>query len=154
MYIGDLAKRTGLNVKTLRYYEDLGLLAGAERTDSGYRTYTPAHVEQLKFIQGAKALGLSLAEIKEIIDLWSGGTAPCEHVSHLLDHKLADLDRRILELVTFRDDLRAYKTRIDQAERPSDQPCKHIAGVEAGQWSLNHVSSSPFTKPDTHTPAP
>jgi DNA-binding transcriptional MerR regulator len=134
LFIGDLAKRTGMSTKTIRYYEGLGLLSEPQRTESGYRLYSEKDVEGLRFIHGAKALGLSLSEIKQIVGIWSSGSAPCGHVSQLLDEKLASLDRRIAELTTFRDELRAYKDEMDRIETPFHIPCKHIEGVASGQW--------------------
>lgn len=132
MYIGEVAKRTGLSAKAIRYYEDLGLLASPKRAESGYRVYGAEDEERLRFIQGAKALGLSLEEIREIVQVWSSGTPPCAHVSRLLDEKLHELDRRIRELSVFRDDLRAYKARVDASKPPSDVPCAHVLGAMQG----------------------
>jgi len=134
LYIGDLAKRVGTNPKTIRYYEDLGLLSEPERTESGYRLYAESDVERLRFILNAKALGLSLNEIKDIVDLWASGTAPCGHVSRLLEDKLSMLDAKIQELTAFRDELRAYKDRIDSLGPQPGVACAHIAGVAAGEW--------------------
>ncbi|HEY9855318.1 MAG TPA: heavy metal-responsive transcriptional regulator [Stenomitos sp.] len=134
LYIGDLAKRVGTNPKTIRYYEDLGLLSEPERTESGYRRYAESDVERLRFILNAKALGLSLNEIKDIVDLWASGTAPCGHVSRLLEDKLSMLDAKIQELTAFRDGLRAYKDRIDALGPQPGVACAHIAGVAAGEW--------------------
>lgn len=134
LFIGQLAKRVGVNPKTIRYYESLGLLSEARRSESGYRLYAEEDAERLGFILGAKALGLSLGDVKEIMVAWSAGESPCGHVSQLLDTRLADLDRRIAELVAFRDSLRAYKQQVDRVERSPGTPCKHIAGVTSGQW--------------------
>lgn len=134
LYIGELAKRVGTNPKTIRYYEGLGLLSEPERTESGYRRYAESDVERLRFILSAKALGLTLHEIKDIVDLWASGTAPCGHVSRLLEDKLAMLDAKIRELTAFRDELRAYKDRIDTQEPQPGVACAHIAGVATGQW--------------------
>lgn len=134
LFIGELAKRLGVNPKTIRYYEGLGLLSEPRRSESGYRLYAEDDAERLRFILGAKALGLSLHDIKEIVEAWGVGEAPCDHVSHLLDARLAELDRRIAELVDFRDNLRAYKEKVDRMERSPGTPCKHIAGVAAGQF--------------------
>lgn len=135
-FIGDIAKQVDLNVKTIRYYEGLGLLSEPQRTETGYRVYSEQDVERLRFIKGAKALGLSLTEIKEILGLWGEGTTPCSHVEHLLKDKVADLDRRIQELVAFRDALTSYMRQVESTNLPSDVPCKHIAGVSKGQWTI------------------
>ncbi|MFP5503767.1 MAG: heavy metal-responsive transcriptional regulator [Candidatus Sericytochromatia bacterium] len=132
--IGELAKRVGVNAKTIRYYEDMGLLSEPERTESGYRLYSEQDVERLRFIMGAKALGLSLAEIKEIVGLWGAGVAPCSHVAQLLSDKLKDLDRRIAELVQFRDALAGYMDRVEASGTAPDVPCRHIDGAIHGQW--------------------
>lgn len=133
-FIGEVAKRVGLNAKTIRYYEELGLLSEPERTESGYRVYSEADVERLRFIQGAKALGLSLSEIKEIVGIWGAGTAPCTHVAQLLADKLADLDRRIAELVGFREALAGYMGQIEASGEAPAVPCRHIEGAIQGQW--------------------
>lgn len=133
-FIGDLAKQVGMNPKTIRYYEDLGLLGAPERTESGYRLYGEPDLERLRFIQGAKVLGLTLAEVKEIIGVWSSGEAPCSRVSRVLDDKLEELDRRIAELTRFRDELRRYKGRVDAGGPNAEVPCAHIAGAAEGRF--------------------
>jgi DNA-binding transcriptional MerR regulator len=134
-YIGEVAKLVDLNVKTIRYYEGLGLLAEPERTETGYRVYSDRDIERLRFIRGAKALGLSLQEIKEIVDIWGEGHTPCAHVEQLLKDKLADLDRRIQELVGFRDALTAYMKQVETLNVSQDVPCKHIEGISKGRWT-------------------
>lgn len=134
--IGELAQRLGVNAKTIRYYEELGLLQAPERNASGYRLYGAADEERMRFILGAKAFGLSLADIREILEAWAGGARPCGHVQALLTEKLADLDRRIAELTRFRDELAAYKRRVDEQEAPNDVPCPHIQGVMEGRWIM------------------
>lgn len=131
--IGELARRAGLSAKTVRYYESIGLLGNPERTDSGYRTYATLDLERLQFIQSAKVLGLTLTEIRDVLELWDSGTAPCGQVSQLLDEKLAELDRRIDQMTRFRDELKSYKARVE-ANGESNAPCRHIHGVSAGQW--------------------
>jgi DNA-binding transcriptional MerR regulator len=132
--IGEFARRLGLNAKTLRYYEELGLLPVPQRTASGYRLYAAPDEERLRFVLGAKALGLSLSEIREIVEAWSEGSRPCAHVSRLLAQKVDELDHRIAELQRFRNELVAYKERVDAQEVDDDVPCAHIQGVEEGHW--------------------
>lgn len=132
--IGELARRAGLNAKTVRYYESIGLLGEPVRTGAGYRTYADEDLERLRFIQSAKLLGLTLTEIKDVLETWASGTAPCSKVAQLLDDKLVELDRRIEQMTIFRDELRAYKARVDANGGPSSVPCRHIHGVAEGQW--------------------
>ena len=87
--IGQLAAEFGLNPKTIRYYEAIGSLPPPERTDAGYRLYTDADVERLRFIGKAKLIGLSLDEIREIFRLRSNGEPPCGCVLSMLDQKVA-----------------------------------------------------------------
>lgn len=132
--VGALAARAGTNAKTVRYYEEIGLLAPPPRTEAGYRLYGDADLERLRFVLGAKALGLSLAEIREVVGAWKAGERPCAHVRTRLDAKLAELDRRIAELTAFRDSLRAYRDQVE-AEAHDDVPCAHVAGAIAGDWT-------------------
>lgn len=134
-YIGALAKEVGLSTKAIRYYESLGLLAPPERSESGYRRYGEADVERLRFITGAKALGLSLADIQEVLSTWGQGDKPCGHVTQLLQAKLEEVDRRIQELQGFRAALAAY---VASGPAPGDEalPCRHVAGAARGDWRV------------------
>ncbi|MBI3962548.1 MAG: heavy metal-responsive transcriptional regulator [Deinococcus sp.] len=113
MFIGKLAEQLDLNPKTIRYYEQVGLLSAPKRTESGYRLYGKEDANRLRFIKKAKAMGLSLEEIKEIIDLRQEGQTPCRHVRALLAAKIADLDQRIQALTVFRDDLARYAAQLE-----------------------------------------
>jgi DNA-binding transcriptional MerR regulator len=105
IHIGELAAELGINAKTIRYYEDIGLLPPATRGDNGYRLYDDADRERLRFISKAKAVGLMLEEIGEILALRRGGAKPCEHVLSLLDHKLAAVDEQLRMLSELRQEL-------------------------------------------------
>lgn len=97
-HIGDLAAELRLNPKTIRYYERIGLLPEPERTTSGYRVYGEKDSERLRFIRKAKAIGLTLGEIRDIFVLRDAGHPPCGHVSALVDEKVAVIDARIRAL--------------------------------------------------------
>ena len=114
-FIGALATAAGVPVKTIRYYEDVGLLLKPARTTSGYRLYEPAIVDRLQFIKKAQNLGLRLDEIKEILDLADRGRCPCGHVQHLLRSRLQELNRKIA-------DLHLIKGRITHAIRSGCPP--------------------------------
>ncbi len=103
MRVGELAAAAGTTAKTLRFYEDAGLLHPADRTSAGYRHYDDEDaLVRLNFIRRGRAAGLTLAQIKEVLDIRDAGRAPCRHVEELLDQRLADLDRQIADLVTLR----------------------------------------------------
>lgn len=116
--IGQAARRTGLSQKAIRLYESRGLLIPAERTDSGYRTYSQHDVDVLRFIRQAKSLGLRLEEIKEIVDLERGGTQPCDTVLGLLGAHIQEIDRTMADLRTLKKALvRARDAAVATSER-------------------------------------
>ena len=105
MRIGDLASRIGVHPEAIRYYERRGLLPHPARGPNGYRLYAPEHLERVEFIKRAQSLGLSLEEIREVMELKYGGSSPCQHVRDLLREKLNAVDRQITRLRTFRREL-------------------------------------------------
>lgn len=123
--IGEVATELGLNPKTIRYYEEIGLLPTPERTPGGYRLYDAADRERLLFIGKAKAIGLTLEEIREILTLRREGERPCAHVLDLLDQKLATVDAQLRRLKEFRKDLVAL--RAEAAETMSGDAC--VCGI-------------------------
>ncbi|GIV15176.1 MAG: heavy metal-responsive transcriptional regulator [Armatimonadota bacterium] len=98
--IGKLAKRAGVGVETIRFYERLGLLESSERRDSGYRLYSEEGLRRLRFIRRAKELGFTLKEIKELLDLRTSALSEeqCEEVRTLAERKIADIRERIVTL--------------------------------------------------------
>lgn len=126
MRIGDLAARAGLTTKTIRFYEDSGLLPAPPRTSGGYRDYPGHTATRLAFIRDAQRAGLTLAEIRSILALRDDGHAPCTHVTGLINEHLADIDRRMAELAATREALRALADRAattDPADCDADDIC-------------------------------
>ncbi len=118
MRIGELAKRFGLNPKTIRYYEEIGLLPRANRSETGYRFYDERDVERLGFIRRAKMLGLSLDEIRDILKVEQEGSPPCVQVLDLIDLKISAIEQRMAELGAFRAELASLRTTwTDEGER-------------------------------------
>ena len=105
MKISDLAEQTGVPTKTIRYYEDVGLLPAAARQSNGYREYRGADIDRLKLVAGARRLDFSLAEISEIIDLRDRQIAPCGVLLDLLNQKSEEISQRISELQRVQKDL-------------------------------------------------
>ncbi len=97
-FIGDVAKRFGLNPRTIRYYETIGVLPMAKRSESGYRVYSDETVERLEFILKAKTLGLKLDEIKEILLLHEKGEVPCECTREFIRNKISEIEEKITSL--------------------------------------------------------
>ena len=114
-YIGMIAKHAGVPIKTIRYYEEVGLLPRATRTASRYRLYAPETIDRLQFIRKAQSLGLSLHDIKEILELADRGRCPCGHVQELLRARLKELRAKIA-------DLSVLERRIASATRQGCPP--------------------------------
>ena len=118
MRIGELAKQVGVTPDTIRYYEREGLLPPAERTPSGYRDYGPEVLDDLRFIKKAQALGLKLSDVREVLEISSGGKPPCEHVRATVSARLAEVEGRLRELRALRATLRETLERLDRAPPP------------------------------------
>ena len=128
MRIGELATQTGHPTRTIRFYENCGLLPEPTRTANGYRTYNEADRDRLEFIRNAQTAGLTLAEIASIIHLRDQGTTPCSHVTELLDTRLADVQQRLDQLTALRAELRQLVDRartLDPANCTTNDIC-HI----------------------------
>jgi DNA-binding transcriptional MerR regulator len=97
-FIGDIAKKFGLNPRTIRYYEMIGILPKARRIESGYRVYDDKAIERLEFILKAKTLSLKLDEIKEILLLHEKGEAPCECTKEFIRNKISEIENKITSL--------------------------------------------------------
>jgi DNA-binding transcriptional MerR regulator len=112
--IGQFARRAGLNPKTIRYYEEIGLLPPPPRNELGYRLYSDEDLPRLRFVQRAKLLGLSLTEIKQLVDYAAAGRCGSlqEHLLALVEEKLGEVDRRLAELAAFRGDLRRFRDEL------------------------------------------
>jgi MerR family copper efflux transcriptional regulator len=104
--IGDVAARSGLSVKTVRYYEEIGLLAPTvERSDSGYRLFAPSVINRLAFVKRAQSLGLSLSEIRDILNISDRGELPCDEVKQHLAMKVDEINQQIKALEILKSEL-------------------------------------------------
>ena len=100
--VGSIAKKAGVGVQTLHYYERIGLLRKPTRSEANYRLYPPSALRRVQFIKKAQAIGFSLAEIKEILELKTHGRAPCRKVAELGERHLRDIDARLAQLHRYR----------------------------------------------------
>ena len=128
--ISQICSATGLSARTVRYYEELGLLPGVRRRAGGRRVYAADELERLRFIQRLKALGLSLAEIKELDAVYAiaGSTAALlERLESLLERRLEDLDQRIAELHELRDEIGSYRDHVGRRIARDENAAKESA---------------------------
>jgi DNA-binding transcriptional MerR regulator len=103
--IGNVAKSSGVPIKTIRYYEELGLLKSSARTEGGFRLFNSDVLERLHFIKRAQSLGLTLSEIKDFLNVHDGGELPCVHIKAKLQDKITAIDEQIQQLLILRQEL-------------------------------------------------
>lgn len=123
MLIGELADEVGVNPKTVRYYESIGLLPEPERTDAGYRLYDEQDVERLAFVRRATELDLQLDEIGEILALRDRGEQPCGYVTEVARRRIGELEERIAAMQQVRDELEEL---LDRAPATGGGYCELI----------------------------
>ena len=114
MQIGELAKLTNTSTKTIRFYEDSGLLPPPARSPSGYRDYGPEVMDRLRFIHRGQAAGLTLQKVRQILAIHDRGEVPCGHVRQVLSSRLDQVRAQIAELVALEGHL---QTLLDRASR-------------------------------------
>lgn len=129
MRIGELASTAGTSTKTLRFWEEQGLLPAPDRTPGGYRDYDPIVLDRLGFIRRGQAAGLTLAQIQHVLEIRDDGEAPCAHVRALLHQRLVDIDQQLSRLTALRDALTALReaaSTIDPDTCGPDQVCRYV----------------------------
>lgn len=128
MNIGAAAERSGLPAKTIRYYEDIGLLC-PDRAENGYRDYSASDVHRLKFLQRARSLGFSVEECRQLLSLYGDATRESAEVKALAETKLGQIDRKIAELR----ELRVTLSRLVDACHGDHRPdCPILDGLAHG----------------------
>ena len=118
MNISEAARRSGLSSKTIRYYEDIGLIAPARRADNGYRQYGARQVDEMQFLARARNVGFDLEECRQLLDLHRDSHRESQHARQLVLEKSAQLQRRIEELVAMRQTLDELASRCRGDEGP------------------------------------
>lgn len=109
MQMKSFAQQTSLPPKTIRYYEEIGLLPSPKRLDNGYRDYSETDVARAKFVAGARHLDFSLDDIQEILELRDQRKAACRVVLDLLEEKANEISQRIAELQQMETELRELR---------------------------------------------
>lgn len=132
MRIGEMARLADVSAKTVRYYEDIGLMPEPDRHANGYREYSAEHLERLRFIKDAQAAGLSLAGAAEILELKSRGESSCAHTAKLLEQRVADVDQQIERLLAAKSELVGLLRRsqtLDTGECNDPARCQ-VIGID------------------------
>ncbi len=118
MNIGEAAKASSVSAKMIRYYEQIGLIPAADRTESGYRAYSQADIHRLRFIRRARDLGFQVAEITDLLGLWNDTSRHSADVKHLAEQHIADLEHRIESMRQMADTLKSLISCCAGDERP------------------------------------
>lgn len=131
MNIGQAARASGVSAKMIRYYEQIGLVRAADRTDSNYRTFDDRNVNELRFIKRARSLGFSVEEITNLLPLWRDRSRPSREVKAIADAHVADLETRIAEMQAMADTLRHLSHCCAGDDRPDCPILADLAGAGA-----------------------
>lgn len=126
--IGELSKEAGATIDTIRFYEDKGLLGPDSRSSSGYRYYSDIAIRTLNFIQSAKDLGFTLAEIKELLQIKIRKGGKCSLALEKIREKENDIERKITELKRIKKALKKVSSKCEEA-KPSE-PCHFLELLE------------------------
>ena len=144
---GELARQAGVSTDTLRHYERRGLLPAPQRAANGYRQYSASSLDRVRLIRRALAIGFTIDELAVILKERDRGQAPCRKVRALAEAKLDEIETRLREMRSVRDDLRAVLRDWDS--RLETTPASGRAGLlEAlAKGSLIQERNSPLTPP-------
>ena len=132
MNIGAASEKSGLPPKTIRYYEEIGLLK-ADRAGNGYRDYSMADVHRLRFLQRSRSLGFSVEECRQLLSLYGNKERESAEVKAITEVKLAEIDRKIAELASLRNVLSHLVHNCNGDDRPDCPIIDGLAGSGAIQ---------------------
>ena len=128
--IGELARRTGVHIETIRYFEKVGLLDVPERTHGGHRVYSERHLRSLSFIKRARQLGFTPEEVRALLDLGGPGEACCDEVREIAVHHLEGVRRKIADLAKLE---RLLASTVDRCSGGHVPDCPVIDMLEANE---------------------
>ena len=135
MNIGQAAKRSGISAKMIRYYEDIGLLPAAKRSDAGYRVYTDADIKTLSFIQHARELGFSSEQMKELLGLWLNQSRQSREVKQLAQKHIQFLEQKIADMQHM---LVILQQSVEQCAGNEQSDCQILKQIEQGVVPEQH----------------
>ena len=129
MNIGTAAELSGVSAKTIRYYEDIGLVPQVLRRDNGYRHYEQTDVETLRFVQRARRLGFSVGDVAKLLSLWQDKSRASAKVKDMALRHVAEIEGRIAELDSMRRTLVHLSDRCHGDDRPECPILEDLAGL-------------------------
>lgn len=140
MRIGELAKSTGCDVETIRYYEKIGLLPEPVRNGVGYREYQRKHLETVQFIRHGRSLQMGLADIRVLLEFKENPASPCKGVNELLDHHILQVQAQMESLQALQQQLVALRHQCDASE--SAGSCGILQNLDEGARAESCVCHS------------
>lgn len=143
MNIGQASQASGVSTKMIRYYDEIGLVRPASRTDSNYREYDEREINELRFIKRARNLGFSMEEITTLLSLWRDRQRPSREVKAIADKHLTDLDARIAEMQAMADTLRHLSHCCAGDDRPD---CPILADLTQGSSPTDGAARKPMRR--------
>ena len=129
MRINEASSRSRLPAKTIRYYEDAGLLAPASRRPNGYRDYSESDVHLLRFVQRARSLGFTVQDCRELLSLYTDKRRPSRRVKAIAVRHLDEIERKLAELASLRAVLADLVDRCHGDDRPDCPILDELAGA-------------------------
>ena len=151
MRIGELGQATGVDIGTIRYYERRALLPLPPRASNGYRAYGSAHLERLAFIRRCRALDMSLAQIKHLLDFVAHPEADCDDINLLIDEQLARVRARLKSMRSLEKQLAALRTRCEAGRVAADCGILHdLVGAAPGEACACHQDRASSTPGSAH----
>lgn len=130
MNIGEASRASGVSVKMVRYYEEIGLIPQAARTEGGYRTYSDAEVNTLRFIRRARDLGMPMERIRLLVGLWQDRDRSSADVKRIANEHVAELQARIAELTAMQESLQELADACHGDHRPDCPILRDLEGAD------------------------
>ncbi|MCL6245248.1 MULTISPECIES: Cu(I)-responsive transcriptional regulator [Acinetobacter] len=137
MNIGQAAKASGISAKMIRYYESIGLLNNAQRTDAGYRVYSEADIKTLSFLRHARDLGFSSEQMKDLLELWKNQSRQSVEVKALALKHIQTLNQKIADLQAM---VEILQQSVDGCAGNDQADCTILNQIETGMAECCHTA--------------
>ncbi|MBL4693649.1 MAG: Cu(I)-responsive transcriptional regulator [Magnetovibrio sp.] len=138
MNIGTVSKKSGVSAKTIRYYESIGLISQADRAENGYRDYGENDVEILRFVKRSRAMGFSVGDVSNLLDLWVNKDRASADVKAVALKHIAEIEQRISELESIRNTLKNLTECCHGDDRPDCPILEGLAGLAIEEKKVCH----------------